>query len=455
MRIVIVGLGQAGRELAKELLEAEHEIFVVDINENKVEEFTNEYDAIGVVGNGASRKIQIQAKVPSCDILIALTQSDEANLMSCITAKLLGAKYTIARVGAEEYKEDERYLTKNLKIDAIIDAEYDTAKEILRIVTYPSSIRTGAFANGKVDMAEVKVKEGSPLENLKLTEVKAKFNTDLIVASILRDGKLIIPRGDAVIKKEDKVCVIAKSAEIYRFLSQLNLIEKSVKSVLLVGCGSIGKYLLKDLISLKFKVKVIEFDQNRCIELMKEFPEATIVHGNGVDSEMLLEENIQNYDCCISLTGADETNLVVTLFAWSCKVKKLITKVLSVSYTKMLHNVEVDNTLSPHFMVLSSVQRFIRGISDKKHIERIKSLHRFSKNMAEAIEFEITEDFPFFGQTLRELKVRKDVVIAFLVRNNEIIIPNGDTKIEKNDRVILVANATQNIAKLEEIIEIS
>lgn len=455
MRIVVVGLGQAGRELAKELLIAGHELFVIDIDERKVEEFTNEYDAIGVVGNGAARKTQIQAKVANCDILIALTQTDEVNLMSCITAKLLGTKYTIARVSSEEYKEDERFLTKNLKIDAIIDAEYDTAKEILRIVTYPSSIRTGAFANGKVDMAKIKVKEGSLLENLKLTEVKTKFHSELIVASILRNGKLIIPRGEAVIKRDDEVCIIAKSAELYHFLTQLDLIEKSVKSVLLVGCGSIGKYLLKDLISLNFKVKVIEFDQNRCIELIKEFPKATVVHGNGVDSEMLLEEGIQNYDCCISLTGADETNLVVTLFAWSCRVKKLITKVISVSYTKMLHNVEVDNTLSPHFMVLSSVQRFIRGISDKKQAtERIKSLHRFSKNMAEAIEFEISDDFPYLGQTLRELKVRKDVVIAFLVRNNEIIIPNGETKLERNDRVIIVASAIQNIAKLEEIIEI-
>jgi len=456
MRIVIVGLGQTGQELAKELLEAEHEIFVIDTNVNEVEEFTNHYDAIGVVGSGASKKVQIQAKVATSDVLIALTPSDEVNLMSCITAKLLGAKYTIARVSSEEYKEDERYLIKNLKIDAIIDAEYDTSKEITRIVTYPSSIRTGAFANGKVDMAEIKVKEGSTLENLKLTEVKTKFHTELIVASIVRNGKLIIPRGDATILKDDEVCVIAQGSEIYRFLTQLNLIEKPVKSILLVGCGSIGKYLLKDLVKMKLKVKVIEFEQSRCMELMREFPEVTIVHGNGVDSKILLEEGIKDHDCCISLTGADETNLVVTLFAWSCQVRKLITKVISLSYTKMLHNVEIDNTLSPHLMVLSAVQRFIRGVSDKNQsIERIKSLHRFSKNMAEAIEFDVEDNFAYLGQTLRQLKIRKNVVVAFLLRNNEIIIPNGETKIERNDRVIVVANATQNIAKLEEIIEIS
>lgn len=455
MRIVIIGLGQAGQELAKELLNAEHEIFVIDTNEKEVEEFTNHYDAVGIVGSGASKKIQLKAKVSGADVVVALTPSDEVNMMSCITAKLLGAKYTIARVSSEEYKEDERYLTKNLKIDAIIDAEYDTAKEIMRIVTYPTSIRTGAFANGKVDMAEVRVKEGSILENLKLIDVKSKFNIELIVASILRNGKLIIPRGDAIILKDDIVCVIAKASEIYRFLAQLKLIEKPVKSILLVGCGSIGKYLLKDLVNLKFKIKVIEFDKNRCMELLKEFPEVTIVHGNGVDSETLIEEGIKDFDCCISLTGADETNLVVTLFAWSCKVRKLITKVISVSYTKMLHNVEIDNTLSPHFMVLSAVQRFIRGITDKnQEIDVIKSLHRFSKNMAEAIEFDVGDDFTHLGKHLRQLKIRKNVVVAFIVRNNEIIIPNGETKLERNDSVIIVAESTQNIAKLEEIIEI-
>lgn len=455
MRIVVVGLGQTGQELAKELLDAGHEIFVIDTNALEVEEFTNHYDAIGVVGSGASKQVQMQAKVQTADVLIALTPSDEVNLMSCITAKLLGARHTIARVSTEEYKDDERYFTKNLKIDFMIDAEYDTAKEITRIVSYPSSIRTGAFANGKVDMVEIKVKSGSPLANLKLTDVKTKFHSELMVASILRNGKLIIPRGDSTILEDDEVCVIAKASQIYRFLTQLNLIEKPVKDILLVGCGSIGKYLLKDLIKMKLKVKVIEFDKNRCMELMHEFPEATIVHGNGVDSEILLEEGIKKYDCCISLTGADETNLVITLFAWSCGVRKLITKITSLSYSKMLHHVEIDNTLSPHLMVLSSVHRFIRGLTGRTEYEdRIKSLYRFAKNTAEAIEFEVTDDFLYLGKMLRELKIRKEMVIAFLLRNNEIIIPNGETKLEKNDSVIVITSANQNMAKLEEMIEI-
>ena len=450
MKIVIVGLGQAGSELAKELIEAKHEVTVIDEEMELIDTFTNNYDAIGVVGNGASRKIQMQAKVISTDLLIALTSSDEVNLLACITAKTLGAKYTIARINAGEYRDEEKYLIDNFKIDMIINAENDTADDITRMITYPSSIRTSAFANGKVDVAELKIKKESPLNNLKLTELRNKFNTNIIIASIIRNGKLIIPRGDVVIKQDDELCIIGKSSDIYNFLNKLDLIEKPVKSVFIVGCGNIGKYLLRSLSKMRFKIKVIEFDKERCIELMNEFPNIEVVHGDGVDSDLLVEEGIKNYDCCISLTGADETNLVVTLFAWSCKVRKLITKITSLNYTKMLNGEEIDNTLSPHFSVLAAVHRFIRGISNNNSKnETIKSLYRFAQNMAEAIEFEVTDTFENVGKTLKELQFKKDVVVAFIIRNGEVIMPNGNTSFEKRDRVIIVANSNKNISSLE------
>ena len=299
-------------------------------------------------------------------------------------------------------------------------------------------------------MAELKVKAESPLNNLKLTELRNKFNTNIIIASIMRKGKLIIPRGDVIIKQDDELWIIGKASDIYNFLNKLKLIEKPVKSVFIVGCGNIGRYLLKKLSKMKFKIKVIEFNKERCIELMNEFPNVEIAHGDGVDSDLLIEEGIKDYDCCISLTGADETNLVVTLFAWSCKIRKLITKITSLNYTKMLNGEEIDNTLSPHFSVLSAVHRFIRGISNNDDKDgTIKSLHRFAQNMAEAIEFEVTDSFENRGKTLKELPIKKDVVVAFVIRNGEVIMPNGNTSFEKNDRVIIVANANKNISSLE------
>lgn len=460
MKIIIVGLGQAGTELAKELIKVGHEISVIDINKEIIEEFTNEYDAVGICGNGASRRIQLKAKAGNADLLVALTASDEVNLLACITAKALGARHTIARINDGEYREDESYLLDNLKVDMAINAECDMADEITRLITYPSSIKTGAFSNGKVDIVEIKIKENSPLNNLKITELKSKFNSNVIVTSIVRDNKLIIPRGDAVIKENDEVSIIATSSEIYSFLNKLELIEKSVKSVFIVGCGNIGKYLLQNLSKTKLKIKVVESNKDRCMELIQEFPNIEVVHGDGIDSDTLMEEGIQNFDSCISLTGVDETNLVVTLFAWSCKVRKLITKISSVNYTKMLHNEDIDNTLSPHLVVLSSVHRFIRGIDNKEKAKginngssTIKSLHRFAQNMAEAIEFEITDSFLKLGQCLKCLNIKKDVVIAYIIRNGEIIIPNGETCFEKNDRVVVVANVNKNVARVEEILE--
>lgn len=222
----------------------------------------------------------------------------------------------------------------------------------------------------------------------------------------------------------------------------------------MVGCDKIGKYLLEELCKMKLKIKVIEFNKERCIELAKEFPDVKVVHGDGVESQVLLEEGIKDYDACISLTGKDETNLVITLFAWSHKVRKLITKVLSLSYTQMLRNVDIDNTVSPQDIILSDIQRFIRGISEssKNNDNDVISLYRFAGNNAEAIEFEVNKSFSAIGKSLKEIKVNRNVVVAFIIRNNQIIMPNGDTTIENNDRVIVIAPKNKSIGDLEEIL---
>ena len=455
MRLIIVGLGQTGTELAKELVLANHEVIVIDTDKNKIEEFTNEYDVIGVVGSGASREILMRAKANNADAIISLTSNDEVNLMSCITAKKIGSKYGVARVSTKEYKDDEKYLTENFGIDMIVNAEYDTANEITRIISYPTSVKAGIFSNGKVDMTEITIKEDSPLINVKLTELKEKFNVKVTVVSILRNGKLVIPRGEAVLQEGDEVCVVAKSSQIYKLLNKLNMIEKPVKNVLVVGCGSVGEQLLTNLEEMNVKVKLIEFDKERCMQIVEKFPDVKVTLGNGIDSDMLLEEGIKDFDCCVSITGADETNLVVTLFAWSCKVRKLITRITSLSYSRMLHNVEIDNTLSPHLIAINSVNRFIRGISNKKkQSESIKSLYRFANNLAEAVEFEVIDGFEYVGKSLKEICIKKDFVIAFITRNNKVIIPNGETTIEIKDKIMVITSSDKNIVNLSEIINI-
>ena len=454
MRIVIVGIGQTGQELAKEFIDAGHEIIVIDTDKELVEEFTNNYDAIGVIGSGASKEIQLKAKANNADVLIALSPMDEVNLMSCITAKVLGTKYTIARVTAEEYVYDESYLTKDLGIDLIINAEYEIASQITRILSNTSNVKTRMFANGKVDVVELKIKEDSIFKGLKINKVREKIKEDIIIAAILRNEKLIIPRGDAEIKVDDELYIIAKNNEMYKLLKTLKLIEKPIKSVFVVGTGKIGKYLFKNLSTLKLKTKIVENNKERCLETSEQFPDFTVIHGNGADADLLVEEGIKDYDCCVAITGEDEVNLVVTLFAWSHKIRKLITKVVSVNYTKMLNNVDINNTLSPHFVVFSSIHRFIRGITDRgAHEENIKSLYRFAKNTAEAIEFEVQKEFIGIGKKLKDINLKKDIVVAFVIRDNKVIIPNGTTTFEKGDRVIIISSAEKNLSKLDEIIQ--
>ena len=454
MRIVVVGLGQTGQELAKEFIDAGHEIIVIDTDKELVDEFTNNYDAIGVVGSGASKEVQLKAKANNADVLIALSPTDEVNLMSCITAKLLGTKYTIARVTAEEYVYDEAYLTKDLGIDLIINAEYEIATQITRIIGNTSNVKTRMFANGKVDVIELKVKEDSLFLGLKINKIKEKLREDIIIAAILRDEKLLIPRGDAEIKLDDELYIIAKNNEMYKLLKTLKLIEKPIKSVFVVGSGKIGKYLFKNLSQMKLKTKVVENNKEKCIDTVEQFPEITVVHGNGVDAELLIEEGIKDYDCCVAITGEDEINIVVTLFAWSHKIRKLITKVISVNYSKMLNNVDIDNTLSPHFVVFSSIHRFIRGITEKgAREENIKSLYRFAKNTAEAIEIIAKKEFVEIGKPLKDINLKKDIVVAFIIRNNKVIMPNGLTTIEVGDRVIIISAADKNLSKLEEIVQ--
>lgn len=454
MRIVIVGIGQTGQELAKEFIDAGHEIIVIDTDKELVEEFTNNYDAIGVIGSGASKEIQLKAKANNADVLIALSPMDEVNLMSCITAKVLGTKYTIARVTAEEYVYDESYLTKDLGIDLIINAEYEIASQITRILSNTSNVKTRMFANGKVDVVELKIKEDSIFKGLKINKVREKIKEDIIIAAILRNEKLIIPRGDAEIKVDDELYIIAKNNEMYKLLKTLKLIEKPIKSVFVVGTGKIGKYLFKNLSTLKLKTKIVENNKERCLETSEQFPDFTVIHGNGADADLLVEEGIKDYDCCVAITGEDEVNLVVTLFAWSHKIRKLITKVVSVNYTKMLNNVDINNTLSPHFVVFSSIHRFIRGITERgAHEENIKSLYRFAKNTAEAIEFEVQKEFIGIGKKLKDINLKKDIVVAFVIRDNKVIIPNGTTTFEKGDRVIIISSAEKNLSKLDEIIQ--
>lgn len=452
MKIIIVGLGEVGQELAKEMIYKKHDVTVIDLDKDLVDKFTNKYEAIGIVGSGASKEVQSKAKCESADIVIAVTNVDEMNLMSSLTAKYLGAKYTIAKVKNLEYQNNDEFLRDKFQIDLVINSEHSTADEITKIAGYPSNIKIEHFLESKINMAEITLRENSPLIGMSVSQIEEKNRNKINIGCIIRKEKVIIPNDKSKFEIGDVIYVLAPTVRLHKFLKKIKLIDKPIKSVLIVGSGNIGEKLISNFINMNIEVKVIEFDLKRCQELSEKFEEATVVYGDGVQSELLLEEGIKDFDCCISLTANDESNLVISMFAWSCEVRKIITKISSISYTSMLHNVTIDSTVSPYSIILSSVIKYIRSIKDCMN-NSIQTLYRFAKNQAEAIEFVIDKDYEYCNKPLAELKIKSDALIAFVVRDKEIIVPDSNTVLKKGDRTIIIATAEVGVSKVEDIFE--
>lgn len=452
MKIIIVGLGQVGQELAKEMMQKNFDVTVIDVNKDLVDNFTNKYEVIGIVGSGASKEIQAKAKCELADIVIAVTDTDEINLMCCLTAKYLGAKYTIAKVKNLEYQNNDEFLKDKFQVDLVINSEHSTADEITRIVGYPSNIKIERFFESKINMAEITLREDSALVGLSINEIEEKHKNKINIGCIIRKDKVIIPNGDVKFEIGDIIYVLANTVRLHKFLKKIKLINKPVKSVLIVGSGNIGEKLISNLINMNVKVKIIEFNLKRCQELSEKFEEATVVFGEEVNSELLIEEGIKDFDCCISLTGNDESNLVISMFAWSCEVRKVITKISSIAYTSMLHNVKIDTTVSPYSIILSSVIKYIRSIKDCMN-NSIKTLYRFANNQVEAIEFVIDEDYDYCNKPFEELVLKPDVLVGFIVRGKDIIVPDKNTTFEKGDKVIIIAKANVGISKVGDIFQ--
>lgn len=451
MKIIIIGLGQVGQELAKELIQKKHDVTVIDINKKLVDNFTNKYDAIGVTGSGASKIIQEKAECNVADLVIAVTDTDEINLMSCLTAKYLGTNYTVARVKSLEYNNNDEFLKNKFNIDLVINTERSTADEITKIVSYPSNIKVEHFLESKINMAEVILREDSLIIGASILELEQKYKNQINIGCIVRKDKVIIPNKQLRFEKNDIIYVLASNIKLHNFLKKNKLIDKPVKSVLMIGSGNIGENVIANLVKMGIKVKVIEFDLKRCQELSEKYEAVEVVFGEEINSDLLIEEGIKKYDCCISLTSKDESNLVTSMFAWSCETRKVITKISSIAYTSMLHNVKIDTTVSPYSLIIASVIKYIRSIKNGIN-ESIKELFRFANNQADAIELCIDDNCKYCNKKLGSLKIRSNVRIALIIRNKTVIVADEEQEFQKGDSAILIAEATAGIGKIDDVI---
>ena len=451
MKVIVIGDGKVGRAIVEHACQEGHEVIVIDKNSAVVEELVNQYDVMGMCGNGASYEIQKSAGVANADLVVAATSSDETNILSCLVAKNLGAKSTIARVRSYEYNNQINLFKSDLGITKTINPEKEAALEIMKIINFPEAIRVDNFANGNVDLIELYIPENSPLIGQTLYTISQKYQVKILVCAVQRNDDVFIPTGSFTFMPKDKVHITASRSNIRLFLNKLGLIETKIKSVMIIGGGKIALYLGNELLKNKYSVKIIEKDYARCEELSQILPGATIIHGDGSDQKILNEEGLSESDAVVCLTGMDEENIIISMYAYKQNVHKIITKVNKASLISLMETLSMVSVLSPKEITASSIISYIRATNNLRG-SNVITLYKLVNNKVEALEFKANEKSKVLDVCLKDLRLKDKVLIGGIIRNNEVIIPNGLDMIKLNDRVIVVTT-NQFLDDLDDILE--
>lgn len=452
MKVIVIGNGKVGKTIVEHTLQEGHEVIVVDKNPTNIEEIIDQYDVMGVCGNGASYDILKSAGVDKADLVVAATDSDETNILACLISQKIGAKSTIARVRSYEYKNQLNIIREGLGITMPINPESETADEITKILNFAEAIRVDSFAKGNVDLVELFIPEGNPLIDESLLSIYQTYQIKVLVCAVQRNDKVIIPSGSFTFKAKDKIYITANNrATLKTFLSKSQLLESKIKSVMIVGGGKISAYLGKELIKNKFQVKILESDYNRCVELSTLLPNATIIHGDGSDQRILLEEGLENTDAIVCLTGNDEENMIIAMYAHQQKVKKVITKINKPSLVGLMESVSTASVVSTKDITASKIISYIRAVSNKRG-SNVITLYKLVNNKVEALEFLAKENKRIVNIPLKDLKLKKNILIAAIIRDGNVIIPSGNDYITTNDKVIVVT-ANHQLSDLNGILE--
>lgn len=453
MKIIIVGCGKVGEKLLEKLsFEKEHDITIVDVKKEAVADVVSEYDAMGVIGNGVDLDTLSEAGVDEADLVIAVTGSDEINLMACLLAKKKGNCETIARVRQPKYRKSIGLIREGLGLTMIINPELAAASEIARALRFPSAIQIDTFAKGRVEILKFKVPEGSPLAGLKVSDIVVKLNCDVLVCGVERGDEAYIPSGDFVIEKGDLVSIVAAPTKATPFFKKIGIKTNKVKDTIIIGGGATAYYLAKFLIRTGIDVKIIEQKQERCDQLAQELPEATIICGDATDNRLLLEEGIERTESVVTLTNIDEENIMLSLFARTLNEGKIITKINRIAYDSVIDNLDLDTIIYPKEITAEYIMKFVRAKKNSFGISNIETLHYILDEKAEALEFNILEDSPVINTPLMKLNIKDNVLIACINRDGRIIHPRGSDEIKPRDTVIIITTH-KGFLDIEDILE--
>ncbi|MBQ8313934.1 MAG: Trk system potassium transporter TrkA [Clostridia bacterium] len=452
MRILVVGDGKVGHTLAESLTAEGHDVVMIDRDEETLQHCEDTLDVMCVRGNGANAKTLIEADVSTADIVISATTSDETNMLCCLIAKRLGAKYTIARIRDPEYNESLTLLQRELGIDLTINPERATAMEISRLLRFPFASNIEPFAKGLVEMVEFRAQEHDKILDAPLKEIAIRMPgiPRVLYAAVERDGEVFIPNGDFIIRAGDRVHVAGEMATITEFFRFLGRNTIRIKKVMLLGGGRISYYLAKMIVPMGIHVSIIEIDPEKAADLSEMLPNVDVILGDGTDQELLEQEGLQESDAFVTLCDRDEENLMTGLYAARQGVPKIIVKNTRVAYEEILSELGLDSMVSPRAITCDSLLRYVRARAngDGASVER---LYRLVDGKAEALEFIARAGDPYIGIPLKNLKVRRNTLVAVIVRGSKVIVPFGNDHIEDGDRVVIMA-CESGISDLNEVI---
>lgn len=451
MKIIIIGCGTVGSGICLQIAKEGHDITVIDDREQAVSDISSVCDVIGVVGSGIDLSVLRKAGVENADLVISVTPSDEVNLLSCLTARKLGARNTIARVGNPDYTEMLQLVKQDMALAMTVNPELSAAKKIYRMLRYPSAAKVETFYRGKVELVEFAVTANSPFCNKSLFDLRSSLKMNFLVCGVLRAGEMIIPSGHFVLQEGDIIGVTASDDELNRLFKAAKMFKQPPKNVIIVGGGPVTYHLEGMLKKSKIHSTVIESEKTRCYELTDAY-NSTVVCDDGTKQEVLLAEGIERTDAFLALADKDEQNVIMSMYARSKKVPKIITLIHKLSYVDFFAASDLQSIVTPKSITATDILQYVRALSDDADSE-IEALHKIMDGHAEAIEFSIKQEIEGITDIpLKDLRPRSGILIACLIRGRKVVIPSGLDAIHKGDTVLIVTASDTQLTNVKDIL---
>lgn len=450
MNIVVIGIGKVGYVLLQQLCQEGHNVVAVDRNAALLHVCQDKLDVAMVVGNGASVEVQREAGVETADLMVAVTDSDEVNLLCCLVAHRLGCSNVIARVRNPDYDQQMDLLKNDLGLSFSINPEKTAAYEIFHLLQFPTFLKREFFSGGRTEMAEVLIPKDSRLSGRRLDQIGDILRHRAIICAVDRHGEIMIPSGAFELQAGDKITISAASREMPQLINQCGIKTRKINRVLIIGGSTIAAYLTKLLLEARVSVAIIEESHARCERLCEMLPGAAVICGNGTEQSLLLDEGIKDADAVVTLTGIDEENFLVSMFANHLGVPKTITKINRLEYSDVFAGTGIDTIVSPKLLTSNQIVRYVRAVGASRD-GSVETLYRIVGGKAEALGFTVPAEAPFLGVPLSQLHLKPKTLVASIVRGQKVIIPQGGDCLLAGDSVVIVAEAYRAVSNLTDI----